>query len=561
MNKFLSIFSLLIVLVICFSCLEEYQPPVFRAGGVRGLVKDVNDNVLDDAIIYTIPWTYADTSNASGRFEISDLGKDEYFVFAEKEGYQLSKQKVKITSGEVEEIVFFLEKIIVHNSPPIPPSLLYPDNGKTDVRDSILLQWSKSPDANGDSVFYDVYADKNATPITKLFSAITDTFCMVRNLESSSSYYWRVYATDKKSSSPSVIRRFNTAGDVQYKVLPSQGKLPYPHHNPKYTQEEYDNMMDQLWIVDNFADYVPCNPVNESYICTGLKIKVSDRHPIFSITNGIVRIKNSIDLEKSFIVIEDLDNPGYAWKYEGLENFQYNLGDYVQMGNQIGQISNISEGYYTISRIKKTEGIVWGRQEWSYIYCQQNFEIKDSKKPIQFGSLFMLHGNTKYGTYVPSIPRTYTVSGEVDIVYDVRDAGEYAEPGYVTEDSLEVDNTAVTRFECWLTNMGGKEFPIETYDFREIELSGYEVFDIYFDQYLRPLVDPEDVYFHKFCILSNVKRVNGKLQVDFNYNWNTTEKDAEGNSLYPNGKYVMEVRAYDDADNFCKRRDTVIIRN
>lgn len=549
------------MLFLCFSCLEEYQPPVFVTGGVRGLVKDADDNVLGDAIIYTIPWTYADTSNASGRFEISDLGKDEYFVFAEKEGYQLSKQKVKITSGEVEDIVFFLEKIIVHNSPPIPPLLLSPENGITDVRDSILLQWSKSTDANGDSVFYDVYADKNATPITKLYSAITDTFCMVRNLKSSSSYYWRVYASDKKSSSPSVIRRFNTAGDVQYKVPPPQGKLPYPHHNPEYTQEEYDNMMNHLWIADNFGDYVCQQYVTESYISTGLKVYAGDKTPIFSIVNGIVRIKNSYDLEKSFIVIEDLDKPGYAWKYEGLENFLYQIGDFVEKGSQIGRTNSSAEGFYKISRIKNNVGVEWGRQSWVYINPQENFDFIDTQPPIRDRKIKLYKGNTLETFEDTGIPRTYIVYGNVDIVFNAHDVGEYTDPGFETGYNPDIDNTGITKYECELINQQGDKKYLQSYDFRKIELTGDETFDIYYNRNITPHTFDEDVNYRKFCILTNVKQVDGKLLINFDYSWDTAQKDADGNPLYPNGKYVMTIRAYDFKGNFCTRIDTLLIRN
>ena len=203
----------------------------------------------------------------------------------------------------------------------------------------------------------------------------------------------------------------------------------------------------------------------------------------------------------------------------------------------------------------------WGRQEWVYIYCQQNFDYIDTMNPKHFGTLYLYFGNTTIEFGKSAMPRTFSVFGDVDIVYDVRDFGEYAEPSFETEDSVDIDNNAVTRFECTLTNQEGRNISIETFDFREIELTGFDVFDIYFDQYQGPSIYPQDVYFHKFCILTNVKRQNGKLETNFNYSWNTAEKDADGNSLYPNGKYVMEIRAYDYEGNFCRRKDTLIIKN
>ena len=555
-------FIFLGVIVLLTSCLEEYQPPVFQSGGVRGIVKDANNSVLGNAFIYTVPWTYVDTSNEYGIFEISDLQKEEYFLFAEREGYLLSKQKVKINSGEKKEIVFVLDKVVIHNSPPVQPLLLFPDNGATQVRDSILLGWKSVFDANGDSVFYDVYADKNSTPITRIYSAIADTFCVFRNLESSTSYYWRVIATDKESySSPSTIRRFNTAGNSEYQVLPPQGKLPYPHHNPEYTQEEYDNMMERLWIVDTFGDYVSQSPATQSFISTGLKMYAGYKAPIFTITNGIVRIKNSYDYEKSFIVIEDLEEPGYAWKYEGLENFQYSIGDYVEMGSQIGQINNLADGFYTLSRIKKPEGVEWGRQEWLYINAQEKFEYIDTKPPEQDHVLKVFRGNTTESFEIPEMPRTFIVYGEADIVYNAWDVGEYADPSFETEYVFDINNAGITRYECILINQQGEEKYLQTYDFREIKLVGDEIFDIYYPHTLIPPKVDEDEFYRKYCILTNAKEVNGELITDFNYSWDTTEKDMEGNPLYPNGKYVMTIRAYDFKGNFCSRVDTVLIRN
>ena len=41
--------------------------------------------------------------------------------------------------------------------------------------------------------------------------------------------------------------------DDPYLVSPPDGKLPWPHHRPDMNQTEYDELMDNLWIINNFG--------------------------------------------------------------------------------------------------------------------------------------------------------------------------------------------------------------------------------------------------------------------------------------------------------------------
>ncbi len=556
-------FIIFLSLLCLNSCLEDIEPVSNITGDIRGIVREASTNsAISDVIFHTIPWTNTDTSNFAGLFEFFDLNENEYFIFAQKAGYKTSKQKITINPGEVKEVVFNLEKILEVNSPPSRPNLLYPENGLTQVRDSLLLTWSRSIDADEDSVFYDVYLDKNPTPFTRVYSSIRDTFCVIKNLEASSSYYWRIIAFDGENYSlPSSIRRFNTESNIFYNVMPPEGKLPYPHHNPVYTIDEYNTMMEELWIIDNFGDYIAKEPASESRLSTGLTIHAGNNAEIFAVTDGIVRVKNSYDPENTFIVIEDISKPGYAWKYEGLENFRFNIGDVVKQGSQIGQLSSHSNGFYTLCRIKKSPEMSWGRQEWNYMDPLEKFVFSDTQKPIINRSFYFLYNNTPIRLVRPNAPNTFYVYGEVDIVLNVRDNSEYAQAKRQSEEHFD-NNISITKIEYSLTNSTGETILYDSFNFKELELTGYEVFDIYQSHNLIPPIEDDtvtNVLLNKYYVLTNCKRVNGELIINPDFSLDCQEVDENGEWVIPRGEFLLKARIYDIMNNYTEKFCYIIV--
>lgn len=99
----------------------------------------------------------------------------------------------------------------VINHVPNTPVLISPINGVTGQDRSLTLIWSCS-DSDGDALTYDVYLDKSISPTQKVSSSQTATSYMASNLDSASTYYWRIIAKDNKGtlSNSSFVNSFST---------------------------------------------------------------------------------------------------------------------------------------------------------------------------------------------------------------------------------------------------------------------------------------------------------------------------------------------------------------
>ena len=101
----------------------------------------------------------------------------------------------------------------------------------------------------------------------------------------------------------------NPNPDISYTTPPPTGKLPFPQHNPSFTSNQYNNMMSQLWIINNFGLYQGSEQVIYDYFHDGLDIVLDNGTLIYAVEAGYVR-----SVINSTLVIEDKDEPASAKK-------------------------------------------------------------------------------------------------------------------------------------------------------------------------------------------------------------------------------------------------------
>lgn len=82
------------------------------------------------------------------------------------------------------------------NNPPFHPAPYFPLNGAIDIDTDVTLSWS-CMDIDGDSLTYDVYFGKEATP-PLVATDLTVKNYDVKNLEPKTVYYWKIVAKDGK---------------------------------------------------------------------------------------------------------------------------------------------------------------------------------------------------------------------------------------------------------------------------------------------------------------------------------------------------------------------------
>ncbi|WP_139958288.1 fibronectin type III domain-containing protein [Flavicella sediminum] len=93
---------------------------------------------------------------------------------------------------------------------PAAPSLLMPETNDF-VRESLVLEWEAVPAAEGETISYNVFLDKDENPkelAGKVDDGSTSLTIDASKLDVGSVYYWRVDATDLINSSASEVRSF-----------------------------------------------------------------------------------------------------------------------------------------------------------------------------------------------------------------------------------------------------------------------------------------------------------------------------------------------------------------
>lgn len=558
---------ILIFIAGCFiiSCSKSNEPLENLPGGVRGVTKNSStEEVIKDVFISTIPWSKVDSSNDNGRFQLEDLPVGEYFVFAKKDSFETERQRVEIKNGNSKELAFNLSKKIFQNFAPFTPQLLSPIDGEIDIRDSVTLKWLSSEDIDSDSVFYDVYFDQNSSPYTRVYNEINDTSCVIRELDPSSSYYWRIVATDrKKTSNPSNVFRFNTAGTNQYVYSVPEGKFPYPHHNPTFTEVEYYEMMEKLWIVDNFGDFLYHPQEELSGLSTGLTFYTGEGTKIFALDYGIVRGVYTNGPGDSFVVVEDYLAPGYAWLYRGLEHINYSSTNFIQPGDHLGEVSDNNMGFYTIERIIKPSGISWARQLWGYVNPDKYFIYEDTEEPHTPASVKFAYN--KADNFMPANhPIAYPgvsilTGGAIDIIAETYDIGEYNRLKIEGFDSLYHYNTMFRSVEWFVVNSNEEIVLSDLFDFENLQITENNVFDLYVYPDAASTGDKKDNV--KRLRLTNVISTNEGNVLHPENCWETAKLNSDGSPMYPNGVYDVRLVIKDYHGNTTRVSRKIVIIN
>ena len=146
-----------------------------------------------------------------------------------------------------------------------------------------------------------------------------------------------------------------------YRVKPPAGKLPLPQHDPAFTQAQYDSMMQQLYIAQNFPEYQDYsrNP-KTVYLHDGLDDMLPNGTKIFAVASGTVRYINGRMENYKSVVIEDDDHPGHAWSYTHVDSFQVKVGDHVPQGTYIAKVRfRDADSHTHLDRVWRPEGGVW----------------------------------------------------------------------------------------------------------------------------------------------------------------------------------------------------------
>jgi hypothetical protein len=135
----------------------------------------------------------AEWHNLTGLFQKPGLYRVYYFI----------KDKKSLNVSQVKQTRIYKKKDTGTNQPPDPFNLTYPENGATNQRTSLWLQWEKTQDQDGDKIGYIVLLSKDDPEFSsekdlKRITGLETNSCFVRLDEEwdLSRVYWKVQAID-----------------------------------------------------------------------------------------------------------------------------------------------------------------------------------------------------------------------------------------------------------------------------------------------------------------------------------------------------------------------------
>ena len=344
-----------------------------------------------------------------------------------------------------------------------------------------------------------------------------------------------------------------------------KGKLPWPTQKPNMTDTEEYNFIANIWIIDNFGTYHATDDKEYLYFHDGLDIVAPNGTRIYAVESGYVKSTWGDGEVWGCITIGNTpgNEPGIGWEYAHVGNFQFKKGDFVNQGDHIAEIYFEGVEHIHFSRIHVRDGDWAYKENREYLHPDKYFKYNDTMPPI-IKKPFIYFQNNSNVHFIEGNP--VCIRGDVDIVAAMKDVSECV----YANDNEYIKRWCVTKIEY---EIGSENIPPvlkKSFDFTKAVFDNWKsmkdervlnIFKFHEIHVLKELNSDKDFAFYN---ITNIKE-SGGFDLDNNsYKdcaWNTAELDANNNPVFPNGEYVITVRAFDFMGNFSTEKDTVIIDN
>ncbi|MDA9773708.1 M23 family metallopeptidase [Saprospiraceae bacterium] len=382
---------------------------------------------------------------------------------------------------------------------------------------------------------------------------------------------WCIFATlfvhiscesDKPPERPIV---FEQNFPIAYDASIPEGKLPFPHHNPEISEEAYQQLIEDLFVINNYGQYQGGETDQSCYFHDALDIVIPNGTPIFALENGTVRSITGLAPYYKTMAIEDEDEENMGWSYTHIYDFAVLPGEFVEKGQFIGTVRFQGLEHIHLSRIRlKEEGDWKDITDHVKVYPDSYFILRDELPPI-IKTPFSYFNNNE-NVVIDNSELIDSISKKVDIVVQMRDEGQYA--GALIGASYWGDRLAVRNIEYDIIKEGVVISSHKSYDFRNIEIAASN------EQWRQALTmykhrnvldqDPENYnVFHSSYIITNCPEDHhGTIDQSFSdLAWNTTLLDNSGNRKCPDGTYEIRLSATDTNGNTTTVSDFVYVKN
>jgi hypothetical protein len=340
-------------------------------------------------------------------------------------------------------------------------------------------------------------------------------------------------------------------------------KLRWPHAAPTLDDAAYAQLAADVFIPNNFGQHqgaVPARP-GDTYFHDGLDIFTANGASIYAMEPGTVRDIGPAGADNFTVTVQSDGSLDEGWSYVHIVP-TVAPGARVEVGDLLGRVNFGGLPHLHLSRVKKPAAAAsWEFVNLLTINPAGYFHIPDAEPPVFRDGLLFLRDGTD-----TRLPDGGPLSGKVDIAAGVRDPGPLARPR--TPMGFAWDRHGVAWIEYSIEGQG-RAVHRRAFDFTALQIgrptpsvwSMTPMARVVYQPILLTGVQTEaERVFHYYLITNGTGATSLKL-ADGAQAWDTAARDAAGQRLFPDGQYIITVRAADEAGNVAQHVDTVEVRN
>lgn len=199
---------MMILNLIIISACKDNPTNLGNTGKISGKVLNGKTlEVISGVQITTSPSTNSILNKDDGTFVLNNIESGDYVIYAKKYGFNSNYVNVKVINDKTTEAVILLYDLQTTNNTPEIPSLITPIDNAVVPPEKITFSWTCS-DKDNDQLKYTVLLSKENPPTSVVANEISSTDFIINNLDTASTYYWKVIAKDNYTFSESEVRKF-----------------------------------------------------------------------------------------------------------------------------------------------------------------------------------------------------------------------------------------------------------------------------------------------------------------------------------------------------------------
>jgi formylglycine-generating enzyme len=206
--------SIVILFLLASGCKKDDAVTNVTTGTINGTVVDASSSApLSGASVATSPPMSASLTDVSGKYVFANVNPGAYTVTASRVGYTSGSVNVTVTAGGTSTGSISLAPAAV-NRPPNQPGAPSPVDNATNQTPSLTLSWICS-DPDSDTLTYDVFFGTSNPPTSQVATGQSGATLSRTGLSNSTTYYWKVNATDSKgATTPGTVWSFTTSSGM-----------------------------------------------------------------------------------------------------------------------------------------------------------------------------------------------------------------------------------------------------------------------------------------------------------------------------------------------------------